>query len=558
MFKKFIIVLIFLVVMVTAHFAAADDVNNNTKLIIGDVPGETFIIDKNTNFHQNADIGVIGSGRLIVLGKLFLTGHMYVAGNGLMIVYGGEFHLKGNNKNIYVGENGGVIFVNNAFLHYEQTYVSQHNIIAWGSGKVWLEDTRVNCDGSIEFIYLRDNSSYTAKGVTYEHWKTWYLWDQTSLTLENVNIAGDIVFYDSPTMRFKDTNVIMPWLYFDNGAVVDYKFPKPKYKTEPVTMTFDGNLPGVSGIPWTLILDNCRYIAWGINPYPGSCVTVRDSDLKMIMYRFTGADTFNLQGIMVNDSFYGDTTVPVTDRILRLVNTNVKWWKVDIVDDFELTADSIVFSEMVSKDNAKAYLTNSICQGQTINLGATGNSFIHFKDGEVWSYVSVWTDATLILENSLVDWEKGEYIYQRSNIAHGRSRLYCLNSTLKSLPQAYDEALVLFSKIAAPETGVVDSTIEISGSAWIEAGPENPAIFDHYELAWAPEGSSNWTLIKNSAASVKDGILCLWDTTGLTPGNYRVRLKVRTGGYSGNFPTEDFPAYAEIKLLGVNYFLKRK
>jgi hypothetical protein len=542
-----------LVVLISAlghgQLAVAKKIHNYKKLIIGDKPKETFIIGTNTDFYQHADIGVIGTGKLVVKGKLFLTGHLYVAGKGKFAVKGGELHIKGNDTNIYVGEKGKIIFRNRAFLHYVQTYVAQHNIIAWGRGSVRLVNTTVDCDGSIEFIYLTESSSYTAERVTYKHWKTWYLWDQTTLTLEDVNIAGDIVFYDSPTMSFTNTDVIMPWLYLNSGAAIDYEFPKPTNPDDPVTMTFDSNLPGVSGIDWTLKLENCRYIAWGITPYPGSDVTVRNSDLTMIMYRFTGKGTFDLKGIMVNGSTYKDTTVPVTDRNLRLVDTNVKWWKVDVVDDFELKADSIVFSEMVSKNNARAYLINSTCEGQTIHLGCLDNSFIHFKDGEVWSYVSAWSKATLVLENSLVDWEKGKFIYQKSNIAHGNSRLYCLNSKLKIQPQAYGEALVMFARIDSPDTGSTGSSIEIPGSAWIEAGPESSVTFNRYELAWAPKRSSDWTVIKKSKTSVKDGTLGTWNTSGLSSGKYRLRLKVWTSGYSGIYPPKDFPAYKKIRLL---------
>ncbi len=554
--KQFIAVAGFVIGLVAAQSAVAGEVHNYTELIIGDTPGETFTIDADTDYYQHADIGIVGDGTLTVNGRLFLTGHMYVAGSGTLIVDGGEFHIQGNDTNIYVGETGRAIFQNGAFLHYVQSYVAQHNIIMWGSGSTQLDDTTVDCDGSIEFIYMTENSSYSATSVTYNHWKTWYLWDSTTLSLENVNIAGDIVFYDTPAMSFTNTNVIMPWLYFGSGAVIDYEFPQPANPDDPMTMTFDSSLPGVSGIPWSLTLDNCRYIAWGITPYPGSDVTVRNSDLAMIMYRFTGTGTFDLQGIMVNDSSYTDTTVPVTDRSLRLIGTHVNWWKVDVVDDFELTADSIVFSEMVTKNNAKAHLTNSTCEGQTIHLGALDDSYIHFKGGEVWSYVSVWTNATLILENSLVDWEKGQYIYQTSNIAHNNARLYCLNSNMKCLPEAYDSALAMFASIDAPQTGFAGFPVQIPGSAWIAAGPDSSAAFDHYELAVAPEGTTDWTVIENATIEVHGGTLGTWDTAGLTNGNYTLRLTVWVSGYTDINPPENYPAYGDIEL--VTYIPPRK
>ena len=77
---------------------------------------------------------------------------------------------------------------------------------------------------------------------------------------------------------------------------------------------------------------------------------------------------------MRNNSHYSDLTVPVTDRHLRLLNTSVQWWKVDVIEGFDLTAADIVFSEMMVKEDSVAYLTNSICEGQTIHLGSPSAS----------------------------------------------------------------------------------------------------------------------------------------------------------------------------------------
>ena len=422
-------------------------------LIIGDSPGETITIYSGTSYSHSGNIYIIGTGTLMVKGELRLTGTVNVSGYGKFTVDGGEFHLLGDYTNIVVYDHGRVIFRNDALLHYVQTYVSQHNIISWGDAQIELSDSRVSADGSSEAIVLGGNASYHAVNMTCPDWKTWYLSGQTSLTLENVNIGGDIVFYDSPSMRFVDTVGIMPWLHFDDGAVIDYQFPSgfPDNPTTPVTITFDNSLPGVSGIPWSIDMQNCTYVAWGINPYPGSDVTVRNSSLAMILYRFVGPGEMDLEGIMRNNSHYTDLTVPTTDRHLRLLNTAVQWWKVDVIEGFDLTASEIVFSEMMVKEDSAAHLNNSICEGQTIHLGALHNSFVDFREGEVWSYVSAWDNATMVLRNSAVDYRKGQYIYQTRNIAHDSARLYCLNTTfgyrtdpLESEPEAFDSALVMY------------------------------------------------------------------------------------------------------------------
>jgi hypothetical protein len=120
--------------------------------------------------------------------------------------------------------------------------------------------------------------------------------------------------------------------------------------------------------------------------------------MAMLLFRFVGPGQMQLQGIMRNNSHYDDLIIPGSDRNLHLVNTSVMWWKVDVVEGCDLTADSIIFSEMMVRENSRAHLTRSVCEGQTIHLGALHDAFVDFQDGEVWTHVSVWDNATMVLQ----------------------------------------------------------------------------------------------------------------------------------------------------------------
>jgi hypothetical protein len=524
---------------------SGEKIYSDEPLIIGDNPAdEVFVIDKKTEFYHKNGIMVTGRGTLIVEGTLYQNGHVYITENGTFHVDGGALHIDGYDTNVYVDENGSCIF-SDGLLHYVQEYVSQHNLGGGDNGHFKFVNSEVNCDGSIEFIHLVGNASYTAINTVFADWTTWYLHDHTALSLENVNYAGDIVVYDSPTLTFVNTDFVMPWLYFGEGAVIDYTFSGSKGTT---TTTIDNTVPGISGIGWSLTMENCSHVAWGVNPYPGSDVTIRDSQLTMVLFRFAGEGEFDLYGIMKNDSYYTNETISVTDRMFQLINTSVKWWKVDVIDDFQLYADSIVFSEMVIKGNSKAYITHSICEGQTIHLGAQDNSFVHFEQGEIWSYVSVWGNAVMVLQDSLVDWQKGEFTYQASNIAHGNSRLYCLNCVMRSDPKAVDSALVMVESLNSADEGKIGEEIVIFGSAWIDTGPDSSIEFAEYKLAWTKNGS-DWTLITESTNPVQDGILGEWDTSGLTEGEYDLCLQVWVHGDISGHPPDKYPVYKAITLF---------
>jgi len=242
-----------------------------------------------------------------------------------------------------------------------------------------------------------------------------------------------------------------------------------------------------------------------------------------------------------------DQVIPADDRFLRLVNTSVAFWKVDVDGEFNLVARDIVFSEMMIKNDAKARVIDSVCEGQTIHLGVQHRGELVFESGEVWSYVSAWDDAMMVLESSVVDWQMGQFIYQTRNIAHGTSRLYCVNSWLRSPPEAFDAALVMFVSVNRMTADGADR-LQVRGSAWIDAGPSSLVSFDRYRLEFKKEDGETWSLIEELSRSVDDGLLGSWNITALPAGRYTLRLTVWSSDEDASHPTHDYPAMKTVTL----------
>lgn len=534
------------VLLVLAAGAAAD-----TLVVGGSDPAEVVTVAAGDSLDHQGDIWVVGHATLRVEGTLRQTGQLRVVGDARLEVAGGTVELAGNDTNLWVLERGVASFTAGAHLHYRQTYVAQHALVAVGDGRLELADTDVDSEGSVEFIYLLERASYTARRVTSHSWRTWYLWDTATLDVADLNIAGDIVFYDSPTIRIARSAYVMPWLYLPDGAVVDTSFPAAT--AAPISRTIDGATPGFVGIGWSLELTSCRGVVWGIDPYPGSDVTIRDSALQMVLLRYLGAGAGSVDGVLRNGSHYDDETVPVDDRSMRLVNSDVTWWKVDVGGSFTLTARDLAFSEMMVTEQGRAEVDHSVCQGQTIHLGAQDQSFVRFTHGSVWSYVSVWDEAVMVLDDSVVDWTLARYLYQTRNIAHGSSRLYCLNSWLRSPPEAVDAAVVLVARVDDPLLGHlgVPDAVPVSGVVWLATGPDGDVRLSRWALDWARDDlAGGWHTIATGSAAVRDGQLGVWQTGGLTPGRYRLRLTAWSAGDDGDHPTADYPAVREVTLGG--------
>ena len=313
-------------------------------------------------------------------------------------------------------------------------------------------------------------------------------------------------------------------------------------------------------IGWSLSIENSYCVALGINPYPGSDITIRDSYLKMAMIRLTGDNNYQVPGEFKNRQFHADHTfTSIPDRQLRLINSTVEWWKVDANENARVLANDIVFSDMMVTDNARMWITNSTCEGQTIHLGATDNAAVYFKGGEVWSYASAWNNATMILEDSLFDHSRAQFLYQYTNIAHQNSRLYAVNTDFVSppedpngaLPRAVDEALVMFVKLPDLSPAPLSAWIPIKGQAWIDHGPLNSTRFRMYTLAVRPKGGLVWRQFARGIFPAKQERRLGWlvpSMLGLTRGVYQIRLTVEVSGDDPQtlWPTNAYPAIRDI------------
>ena len=526
-------------------------------LTVGD--GELLTVPLGETLHHAGTLTVSGTGQVVVHGTLDLDGHLVIAEDGLVNVDGGALNLGGDDTHITLTGNAGLAVVNGAELHFVQQYVHQHTINAHDSSRVFLLQARVRSDGSAETVILRDSASYTAIATTFDDWTTWYMWETSALTLDAVNKAGDIVFYDSPTIEVRNTVGVMPWMYFPEGSVADLTLPETA-DCQPTSLAIDESV--VAGIGWSLSIENSYCVALGISSYPGSDVTVRDTKLSMAMVRLTGNRFYFIPGEFKNGELHDDRVfASLPDRSLRLVNSSVDWWKVDAHENADVIADDIVFSEMMVIDDARMWITDSICEGQTIHLGALDDAVVYFKGGEVWSYVSTWGNATMVLEDALVDHTKAEFLYQYSNIAHQRSRLYAVNSEFVSpeadpggaLPRAVDGALVMFARLSDPPPAPAGGWIPIRGEAWAESGPSNPAAFARYTLSARRKGGLVWRQFRQAARPARQPRILGWwipSLMGFGPGAYEIALTVETSGDdpAAERPTGAFPAIREIVL----------
>jgi hypothetical protein len=467
--------------------------NSRDVLYIGPGP-DTFFID--TNYVQDGDIFIWGEGVLLVdNAELTLSGHLYA-------------------QNL-----GQAIFRNNAHLHFDQYYVGQYYVWLVDSAKFEATDAIVDANGVMHYAQIHENCTYIATRTTFPDWTFRKIFDKSTLILEDVYHVGDLMVNDSCFIHFTRCDTLMPWLETPDGSVIDIQFPDPDTVDH---FEFSESVPGVDGIGYTFVVDTCWRCWWSLETWPGCSVIVNNSQIRGSCLRIPGSDTFNVYGI-ADYNFHPDLIVPLGDRHLEYINTYVFWWNWYPMENTVFNIDSCVFGEMIGRGNSKTYATRCIHDGATISLSVEDTAFVSFVDGVGQAFVSSWDKATLLLANTSVIplWP-----YQSTNIAHGHSYLLAVNSYFEYTPEAMDTALVMVTAIDSPATGMIDTIIDVYGSAWIDVGPFNPITFDRYRLYWAPDGGSNWTLIEESTSQVIDSILGIWNTSGMDEGEYDLRLTI--------------------------------
>jgi len=573
-------------VSVCMIFLTSEIAHGKIVLVVGENPANEEIVLSGVGNNFVGDIVVKNQGRLILNNdaEMHLNGHLYLLDSSqFRIKAGAKFFLEGEGTHLTMANNSHLLSTYGE-LNYVMTYLHQHMVQLYDNAKLEMHHSRVtNKDGNQETygsVRMYGTSTYIAKNMMFEQFRTFYIHgneknatlETNTIELENCNKVGDLLWYEAPHIKIKNSAYIILWMHFDQGAVVNTSFKQ----VNNVTRVIKDEGPGgeFQNIPWIVDLENCHGVNWGLDPYPGSFVRIYDTNYPaelIIRLRFFGPGEQVVPSRIKNNTPYPyDDPLIITNnnRYFRLDNTTVKWWKVDALDGVVLKADDISFSESMSFDTSQTYMTNSTCQGQTVHLGVTENAFVDFKNGQVWTYVSSWDNSTLILRDSLVDWTIGEaehgFTWQTQNIAHKNSRLYSLNTEFgykmdpsESLPYANDRALVMYADlnlqpIVVPEEpqGSRYEIVKINGSAWIDAGPQSPVTFNRYDiyaqkLSW-PYATK---LIARSTEEKRDELLGTWFTNTFSSSLYKIILVIYVNNDRGaTHPTQNYPATRIVDL----------
>ncbi|MCD4829964.1 MAG: T9SS type A sorting domain-containing protein [Candidatus Cloacimonetes bacterium] len=442
-------------------------------------------------------------------------GDIVVCGDGVLLVDGATLTLYGH---LYQQDNGKVILQNGAYLHVPQLFNCQYLHALHDNATFEAIDSTV--DGNVVYqIRQYDNSEYTALQTTFTHWNFRKLWDQSSLTLVDANMVGDLTINDSVEVEFTRCDTILPWFGASDDDVFDYQFPDWDIVPDYV---FDDNLSGIDGVDYTVTFDDCIGVMWGIESWASSSVHV-DSSFICIVFRID--EDVSISDIE-NYEMYDYLSFPFTDRTTQITNCYLHMWFPYVYFDAVVHVDDCRYAESKAHDQSEIYFTNTISDGFPSCTSPVDDGFILFEDGVCRTFSSSWFNATLLLINTR--FEPRPNFDATQNIAHGNSTFLASNCTFppENEPYARDAALVMFAAIDSLPNYEIGDNIEIAGSAWIDTGPNNQTTFDSYTVHYAPVSTTEWILIEESTEQVSHDVLAEWDTSDLEDGDYDLLLTI--------------------------------
>ncbi|MEZ0310403.1 MAG: hypothetical protein ACAI38_01430 [Myxococcota bacterium] len=490
-------------------------------------------------------------------GGLLLGGDAELVGDGADLTIDGDLVLEENGA---LRMTGGVLTIANS-------QVFEHRIAASGDAVIDLRDLEVRTNSGVPANVTSnydatDRALLRAENVHLDVSQSWVLANLTGeARLELINtrsIPTEIYPADSASVRIEgpssDHGI---WLPFPAGASATLAaLPS----TPPFTFSFGRDSADVSGIGYQVDIVNGA-VGLGIISYPGSNLTVRDSDQVPISYMLANVTTEQvLTGLRAGTR---DLLFEHQGRRLALENAQVFPFGWQIYNDnsgitAEEAAPVVIADSFVNEvggamnarvhvrdsvfgfavlgavgPNARVQVERSIINSQT--LLAQYDAVLEIRDSEIFgSLVQAAGSSRVLLINTPL----------RTNTCHARCQPMCLSldggtaTQCNGFNPATDVELVATEEAAIIALGVHELAMPVargervtfSGDVLVESRLEGLGAYT-FDLGYMPAGGGDSTPIAVAQTGPRRAeALGELDTSALAPGTYVAVLELRLGG----------------------------
>jgi hypothetical protein len=466
--------------------------------------------------HLSTDT-ILAHDTLIVTDTVLITG-TYSHNGPILILNGGFLHFSHSTAtilgDIYVFGSNSKLYADSSYLYIPQQYFYQRSLLAIEGGVIHYSNSTIDHSGLSHNVFIGSNSILELTNVHNNGFTTNGTASNAQFIINGTNQAGEYVITDSAQLSFRDANTVLLWHQFPDTAVVNFTFPKGDTLN---TYSFNKTLVGVKGVEYSISLDTCTNVMWGLMPSTGSNVTINNSTIRSIGLWFTGSDTVAVNGL-VDNSTYTTFAASLSDRHLQLNNCSVQTWSIYPMQKTHVNLSGCIVGEIGTENTSSLNGTNFTCDG---------------SDGYMWC-----TDTSLVFAGNCsatcdVRGEgTGMMVFAYSSQMNGvpmavqKSVIMVIQCNVQQEPAYLDNSCAWYALIQEPFSAYVDSVATVTGSAWImKTATSTWMNFHSYELYFQPSGATSWTqIVTDSLIAKHDETLGIWNTSGLVAGQYVLEL----------------------------------
>jgi hypothetical protein len=462
---------------------------------------------------QDLIIGQIDPNEIVkISGSYLLDGNLIIVNNGQLILDNADFKI-----------NGDITIINNGKLNATggnftviQEYIYEHEAVLWNSSEFHFDGVNFTSSGQSWGISVGDSANYILEySEITDGFITTGMSGNGTASITSTETPGEFLCLGKNNLQFSNCDFLLMWLVLPDSSIVDVSLPDDSLL---IGWHFEEGDSGVSGIPYSLSIDSCTNVLWGLISMSGSDGTFRDTKFRTSGLFFSEPDSITVSNI-TNNSTHTNDLINVLDRSLRMINTEVQTWNFYPAQNSNITVQNCIFGELLALDSSNVLIENSICDGTGGYLGAVGNSFLVVVRSLISSQVISREFGFLI--GALSAFNSAEIDADDGAI------MAILNTTTWVQPEAHNSAII-FEEQLPPVEGFIESEVPIEGTARIIAGPFSTIEFEGYSVHFSDD-------VHNPVWQQTDGLhlneivedtLALWNTVGLGAGSYVLLLTV--------------------------------
>jgi len=494
----------------------------------------TLNISNQTNFVVNELVALLGTSELNVENSYFEINNIFSTQDYSTANLKDSLNLS---CNLYVSENS-ALYIESAIVDIPMTFKSEFGWYGFNNSFFDISNSSFNLGSGALDGSFTDSTTFTQLNNVYTSTMlpmTFGVAGNAIVSLDSCQGGMEFVIAQNADVNIQNSDFFMIWYTFGDGDTAYYDYPPSNSTTylgsSNITgvYSFSDLLANVSGVDYSVDIQNTDGVFWGIISKENSDVIVSNSSLLACGFYFEGTIIDTASGF-VNSQLYATYNSPFSDRGFTLNNSSVNAWNFYQADSSDLAIEGCVYGESIGFGEGITRVYNSTCDGKGGYFGGMNNSKTFVYNSEM---IRVNGSAQILnFQDSSFAWFHKSKITGEI-ILSGNSQLYFGNTEYSNNPVVNQNSYFAEAWLDSITNAYTNSIINITGKVWGINGLINNSNITRYIVEYSSLDSIGFVSIKDTSAAsfnIINNNLANWNTQGLSAGNHLLWLTIFVDG----------------------------